>query len=351
MKISKKDLEWAATQNVISVDQADELWRHLAERRAQQPHLSAVHVAYYFGAMIVISAMSWFMTLAWEALGGSGIFAIASIYAGCFSLAGWTLWQRKVFQIPGGLLVTIAVGMVPLAIYGLERWLGFWPQGAPGSYRDYHVYIKGSWIVMEVATVVAGVIALRFVRFPFLTAPIAFSLWYMSMDVAPLLFGAQDFSWEQRRWVSVGFGLIILLVAYLVDRRTEMDFAFWGYLFGLLSFWGGLSFMEGGSQWTKAVYCLINLALILASVLLERTVFLVFGALGVFGYLGYLSHQVFQNVLYFPFVLTGVGVGIILAAIQFQKHGERIHQAILQRLPRALVARLPRERARSEVVS
>jgi hypothetical protein len=40
---------------------------------------------------------------------------------------------------------------------------------------------------MEVGTILAGSIALKFIRFPFLTFPIAFSLWYMSMDLTPLL--------------------------------------------------------------------------------------------------------------------------------------------------------------------
>jgi len=303
-------------------------------------------VAYYFGAMIVISAMGWFMTLAWENLGGPGIFVIAAIYAVCFGLAGRTLWQQKCFQIPGGLLFTIAVCMVPLAIYGLEKWTGFWPQDTPASYRDYHVYVKGCWIVMELATILAGLATLRLVRFPFLTAPIAFSLWYMSMDLTPILFGVQDFSWDERKWVSVWFGLVILLATYLVDRHTDEDYAFWGYLFGLLAFWGGLSFMDSDSQWTKALYCLINLGLMAISVLLERRVFLIFGALGVFGYLGYLAYHVFENSLLFPFALTAIGIGIIFLGVQCQNNRARIQQVLLALLPRAITRRLPRERVR-----
>ena len=50
------------------------------------------------------------------------------------------------------------------------------------------------------------------------------------------------------RWVSVMVGLLMILCAFLVDRRTREDFAFWGYLFGLFSFWGGLSWIGGGSE-------------------------------------------------------------------------------------------------------
>ena len=319
----------------------------LQSNDAQKPHFSGSHVAYYFGAMIVISAMGWFMTLGWENFGGPGIFAISAIYALCFGLAGRTLWSQKGLQIPGGLLFTIAVCMAPLAVYGLEKWAGFWPQGSPSSYRDFHVYVKGSWIVMELVTIVAGAVVLRFIHFPFLTAPIAFALWYMSMDLTPIIFGVDDFTWGARKWVSLWFGVIILLGSFLADRRTEKDYAFWGYLFGLLAFWGGLSFMESDSQWGKFLYCLINLGLMVVSVLLERRAFLVFGALGVFGYLGYLSYHVFENSLLFPFALTILGVAIMFVGIQFQKNGERFQRAILKCLPGEFIKWLPSQRTQT----
>jgi hypothetical protein len=62
---------------------------------------------------------------------------------------------------------------------------------------------------MEVGTIIAALITLKFIRFPFLTFPIAFSLWYMSMDLTPLLFGKPEFTWQQRLWVSLFFGLLM----------------------------------------------------------------------------------------------------------------------------------------------
>ena len=46
---------------------------------------------------------------------------------------------------------------------------------------------------MEMATIAAGVIALWFFRFPFLTAPTAFVLWYVSMDLTPIISGGAVF--------------------------------------------------------------------------------------------------------------------------------------------------------------
>jgi hypothetical protein len=197
---------------------------------------------------------------------------------------------------------------------------------------------------LEVGTIVAGLVALRFIRFPFLTFPIAFSLWYMSMDLTPLLFGKDEFAWNERLWVSVWFGLALLLVSYLVDQRTKEDYAFWGYLFGALAFWCGLSLMQSGKEWAKFSYCLINLALMVVSVLLQRRVFIIFGALGVFGYLSYLSYDVFKDSILFPFALSILGILIIFLGVKYQRHRLAIEAAITSRIPYGLRRLLPQSR-------
>ncbi len=51
-------------------------------------------------------------------------------------------------------------------------------------------FVKDSWLPMEVATcvVVGSVVVLYFVRFPFLTMPVAITLWLKSMDLAAVLY-------------------------------------------------------------------------------------------------------------------------------------------------------------------
>ena len=203
--------------------------------------------------------------------------------------------------------------------------------------------MRGGWIILELATIGVGTAAIVHRPFPFLTAPIAFALWFMSMDLTPLVFGESAYDWESRKWVSMWFGLAMLLAAYWVDlrNRVRQDFAFWGYLFGVLAFWGGLSLMDGDSELSKFVYCLINLALIVLSMLLRQRSFIVFGALGVLGYLGYLSYRVFEDSLLFPVALTFLGVLIIYVGVVYQRNAAAIAVQIQANLPEEIRALVP----------
>lgn len=346
MKIEREDLDWAVREEILSAETAENLWRAWQERQRNVPQFNFANVAYYFGALIVIFGMFFYLTLAWESLGGGGIFVLACVYMLIFALAGQHLWFKQDLKIPGGLLTTIAVVMVPLAIYGFQRMVGIWPMGDPGNYGNYHLWVKASWFSMEIGTVLAGLFALRWIRFPFLTVPIAYTLWYMSMDLTPLIFGKEEYTWDERCLVSFWFGIAVIIVAFLIDRRTlrsRGDFAFWLYLSGLLSFWGGLTSMSPQGEWERFLYFLINLFLILLSVILRRRLFVIFGAMGVIGYLGHLAYTVFADSLLFPIAISFGGVLIILGGIQYQKHARTWERWFHQVLPESLLQFLPKD--------
>ena len=347
MKITRDDLRWAVQEGCLQAGQDEALWRTLEQRAQHRVRFDAAHVSYYIGAIIVIAAMGWFITAAWDALPGIALAAVAVIYAAIFSVAGCRLWDRLGMRVPGGLLLTIAVSMTPLALYGVLRQLDLWPQGNPGSYRDLHVWVKGSWITLELGTIAAGLIALRFRRFAFLTAPIAVALWYLSMDLAPLLLGENEVMAQDRRWISLWFGLAMLAAAYAVDLRgRDEDVAFWIYLFGLLAFWGGLSLMSSHSELGKLLYFAINAGLIFAALFLRRAMFVVFGGLGCMAYIGHLAYRVFEDSLLFPLALTAIGVSLITLGVIYQRNRLQVERALQTRIPSGLHALIP-PRARS----
>lgn len=154
-----------------------EAWQAEDQKTYSGSSFSFINVLYYFGGLLIILAMTWFVAANWEELGGRGIAAVAGIYMVILFSLGRYLWQKDDFKVPGGLFVTAAVSITPLAVYGIEKALDLWLDGRPpDTFHDYHVWVKGNWFFMEVATLITGLIALFFVRFPFITAPIAVTL-------------------------------------------------------------------------------------------------------------------------------------------------------------------------------
>ena len=344
MKILLSDLESAAQKGIISSDQAKKLWEHLESLRPDQSRFQALHVLYYFGGILILASMSWFLTNAWS--DGGALMAISGFFAFMYVVAGHTLWNKQNLKIPGGLLITAAVGLTPVFIYGFQKMTDLWPQEAPGGYRDYHIWIKGSWLFMELGTIIAAMIALRFYRFAFITFPLALTLWYMSMDLTPLIFGKYNYTFEEKQIFSCIFGFIMLLGSFYVDKKyKEIDFAFWTYLFGMIAYWGGLSTMDSDSELNKLIYCLLNVSFIILSVYLRRRIFIVFGTLGVLGYLGHLASKVFEDSYAFPIVLALLGLCIVYLGVLYQKNRNKFESFVESSLPTVLMKWRPSERA------
>lgn len=333
MKLNRSLLAEATEKGLLSELQADQLWAFLDERGKDTPSFRFTHILYYLGGLIAIGAMSLFMTLGWERFGGWGLFFIALAYAGAGLWLTELFLNRSRLPVPAGITATFVVALTPLAIYGLQVALGWWPDGK--VLHEYHRHIDWRWILMELATLASGALILWRYRLPFLVMPIAATLWYTSMDLAPVVFGEAHLTWELRKLVSLWFGLFIVLLAFWVDIRTrhEKDYAFWLYLFGALAFWCGLSTMHSDNELSKFIYLCINLGMIVVGAMLSRRVFTVLGALGAAGYLGHLAYHVFKDSMIFPFALTLIGLGVIYLGILWQRHEQAISGKLHKLLP------------------
>lgn len=333
MELNHRLLKEAAEHGLISEQQAEQLWGFLGERGKKTPSFRFTHVLYYLGGLIAIGAMSLFMTLGWERFGGWGLFLIALVYAGVGIWLTEIFLNRSRLPIPAGITAAFVVVLTPLAVYGLQAALGWWAEGK--IFRQYHTHIDWRWMFMELATLASGTVMLRRYRLPFLVMPIAVTLWYMSMDLTPFIFGEADATWGLRKLVSLWVGLLIVLLAFWVDVRTrhDKDYAFWLYVFGVVAFWGGLSTMKSDSELNKFIYLCINVMMIVVGATLSRRVFAVFGGIGAAGYLGHLAYDVFKDSMMFPFVLTIIGLVVICLGIVWQRHEEAISKRLRGLLP------------------
>jgi hypothetical protein len=170
----------------------------------------------------------------------------------------------------------------------------------------------------------------------------------MSMDLAALLaklYASNDWlsDWELRRRVSLYFGAAMIIVAWRFDlkRPKAGDFGFWLHLFGALTFWGAITSASDAAEIGKALYCLLNIALIGFAIFLDRRIYAVLGTIGVAMYLGYLAFDVFQDVLAFSFVVSLIGLAVIFIGIFYQRKQAAISARLDAALPSALRALRP----------
>jgi hypothetical protein len=278
-------------------------------------------------------------------MGGKALTVTAIIYAAIAMAIAHKLWHRPGLRVPAGLLVAVAVSMTPLAIFGIQASYDLWPSGfeTPDSYGDFYVWIKGSWLFMEIGTIAIGALALRFYPFPFIAAIMALSLWFMSMDLTPWIFRGEEWGWQMREIVSMWFGLAVMVVAIALDLKKwpAGDFPFWLHLCGNVAFWGGMTAQDSDSEIAKVIYCLINIGLVCLAVFLMRRVYAIFGAIGIACYLGYLADDVFADSLLFPIALSAIGLGIIGAGIFYFRKRAAIGLWLNAQLPPALAKLRP----------
>ena len=299
-----------------------------------QPQLNTSNLLYYFGGLIAIAAMTLFMSLAWEMFAGAGIFFICLLYAGIsFKLVHHFIAQN--LDIPAGVCLAFVTSITPLAMYGLQAWLGIWPDGT--VYRDYHHFIQWHWIYLELVTILVAVILIKLYRFSFVMMPMSITLWYLSMDLSAF-YWQDNLSWHMRWLVSLYFGLAMFVLAVYVDLRSKskIDYAFWLYITAVITFWLGLSVIDYDNHLQRFGYFVVNLLLMMIGVMLRRRVFIVFSALGCLWYLGYLAYDVFEDSLLFPFVLTLLGAMTIYLGLLWQKHQAGMLEKINRVLPRAV---------------
>jgi hypothetical protein len=78
--------------------------------------------------------------------------------------------------------------------------------------------------------------------------------------------------------------------------------------------------MAGHSELVLVLYLILNIFLMVLSILLQKTIFMILGAIGTFIYLGHLAYTIFGDTILFPIALCTIGLVLIYGGILFQKN-------------------------------
>ena len=69
--------------------------------------LTLLNVLYFGGALLVMGAVTLFMTLAWERFSGISLFFLIAAMSACAGTAGVTLWKMEEYEMAGGVYVKV----------------------------------------------------------------------------------------------------------------------------------------------------------------------------------------------------------------------------------------------------
>ena len=81
MKLDRHRMEQAVSQNIITAEQAEQLWVFWQEQRHDTPRFTVIHVLYYWGGMIAIAAMTLFVTIGFMQFGSGFVAVVSAVYA------------------------------------------------------------------------------------------------------------------------------------------------------------------------------------------------------------------------------------------------------------------------------
>ncbi len=267
--------------------------------------------------------MTLFINLGWAVFGGWGLLLIALAYA-VAGLKLLAIFDSRGYAIPAGICAVFVVCLAPLAVYGLQQAMGWWPaeDGLSTGLRWYS-------LSMELSALALAVLLLWRRSYPFLMMPVAVLLWLIVIDIAEVTIApALGDRWQAI--VSMCSGLALLLMALALECRVPRvaDYPFWFYLVGVLAFWGGLTALQLDGEGASVVYLLVNILLLLTGVILLRRVFVVAAAIGCTLYLGDLSATLFKDSWLFAVSLSFIGLLVIGLEILWQKNERRCSEKI-----------------------
>lgn len=278
------------------------------------------NVLWFFGAFAIA-----FATLAlidkvpqssrdiWELL-------VALAFYIAYAAVGFIL-PRYGWWVPGGLLVGVAVAIMPAIGFGVASLIGTFPKNPLLDPVQ-----KASWsvILIGVVTMLDALVSFALTRFSFLF----FEFVVATLITAQFFLPAIDDNPNANAHISIALvvGAILVAIGLLLDMRGRRRDAFWfhaGGFFGValaLVYWTtGLS--GGSSHGWVWMFVAAAVVLLLAPVL-RRATWAVYGVLGFYApLLHWLTSNLAASSVGYALILLVIGLGIFLLGIALHRFG------------------------------
>jgi hypothetical protein len=337
-------LDRGVSSGIITAEQRDAL---LALDVVDQPTVEArrglnvVSVAYWSGGIAVLSACAWFLVNRWDALGPGGVLGVSVAYAVLLVAMARALSSNG-FRQASAMIVVLAVAMMPIVAWSLLALTGWWDQ-YPELTRGNAVaaefdWANVRWLPVDLATILAALIALRQVRFGLLALPLAVAASALAVHAVSLAF-QPEIAAQLGPSLAMLLAVSLLAIGYAADQHGDADeeYAAWFYAAGLV--WTAtciIGFLQRSTAIAAHSMLLVSVLFAVAALRLRRRLFLAAATLGFLGYLAYLTFDVFKNTLGYPILLASSGLVVILLTVWFQRRFPKLQERMHAPGPRAI---------------
>jgi hypothetical protein len=252
-----------------------------------RPTWSSASSLVYIGGLVVLVATGALLDILNDLHGEASLTGYAAI-AAALSVGVALLLQQRERPVAAGVAATLAVLFFALAVGAFLSLIGILDAGDSGYQPATHV--------IQIAAIVAALLALRRFRAPLLVLVIALTFWVIAVDLTSRL------SWgDAEETISLAVGAVLAAAGVLLDRSDRRPYGFWLHTVGAAAFGGAVvALASGGAGWV--LVGLLSLVYVGLAYWLDRSSYAVLGALGIVATTAYFAFDGFAVVSAFlPF--------------------------------------------------
>jgi hypothetical protein len=283
------------------------------------PRMDTPNVLWFFGAfatafatLSVIDKVPQSSRDVWELL-------VALAFYAAFAVAGF-VGLRLRWWIPGGLLLAIAVAIMPAIGFGVASLIGTFP----GGHADPFETASWSVILIGLVTMADAVVSYLLSRFSFLFFEFALATLITAQFFLPV--AGDHPSANAHVATAILSGGILVVVGLLLDIRGRRRDAFWFHTGGLFGIAVGLSYWEtdftgnAGRGWISMF--VVATAVLLLAALVRRATWATYGVLGFYApIVHWLTDNLDANSMGFALLLLLVGLSIFALGLALHRFG------------------------------
>lgn len=297
----------------------------------------------YIASMIIFGGMSLLMWLIIDSTGYSTILITAIIYSAVFWFSGEYMWKNS-NKIPAGIFYLFTILAFALCVTVITKMTGFYPKFSSGASFELQ---KPALTLISILSLVFSGVLMRIRSNFFSTIPLLIGTFFLCNIHCESIF---RFTNGHTIALSIYF-LIVIVFAFLFDRKTKVDHSFWLYLTGVSGLYCSVATLFGEIiKDNNIVFMVImfvySLFFFYSSLIFKRKIFLIIGMFGSLGFLvsielWYLSEiNASDYVIIAAMIMTGIT--ILFCGLKYKKYMSSLEKFAVENLPAFIKNRIPK---------